>query len=398
MNWIEGIIVFAFVLNLFCIFIVFAGYPAFLFVFSLGKPKRFNSPGQESYPYISVIVVFRNAETLIEQKILNFKELDYPETKMEMILVSDGSTDQSLDLIQNDLSDRIRLFHSKDHIGKARGLNLGVKQSKGDILVFSDADSILIKNSIQVLSKYFSDSAIGGVCGQRSVLENHTRIRSGQMKYIEWDSMIKALEVKSGLSITSHDGKLYAVRKKLFQPVPDAVTDDSFISLSIIRQKYRFIFDRDAIAFIRIPSRNGWHELKRRARIVCRSLNGLKMNRELFNPGKFGFFSIGLFVNKVLRRTLPFALILFFLTSWMLSDNGVVPAVIAFWGQVAGYGLSLLHPFFCTRPLSDKAAGRFLKKISGLGFFFCLGMLGTLLGVVLFFSGKEITKWDPEKG
>lgn len=398
MNWIEGIIFFAFFLNLFCIFIVFAGYPFFLFAFSLGKKQRFNIPARDTVPYISVIVVFRNAEALIEQKILNFKELDYPEAKIEMVLVSDGTTDQSPDLIQNHLSGRIRLFHFKDHIGKAHGLNFGVKQSKGDILVFSDADSILSRDSIKVLSKYFSDPAIGGVCGQRSVLENHTHIRSGQMKYIEWDSMIKALEVKNGLSITSHDGKLYAVRKKLFNPVPDGVTDDSYISLSIIRQKYRFVFDADAIAFIRIPSRNGWHELKRRARIVCRSLNGLKMNRELFNPMRFGFFSIGLFVNKVLRRTLPFALILFFLTSLILCNKGVVPAAIAFWVQVAGYGLSLLHPFFCVRPMSDKAAGRFLKKISGLGFFFCLGMLGTLLGVVLFFSGKEITKWDPEKG
>jgi cellulose synthase/poly-beta-1,6-N-acetylglucosamine synthase-like glycosyltransferase len=398
MNWIEGLVVLSFFLSFACLFIVFIGYPFVLFAFSLCKKQKFNFSSQDPAPFISMIVVFRNAETLIERKILNFSELDYPSENIELTLVSDGTTDNSLNLIEPYLSDSVRLFHFEDHIGKAHGLNFGVEQSRGEILVFSDADSIIGQNSISVLSKYFSDPAIGGVCGQRVFSEDITTIKLGQMKYVEWDSMIKALEVKCGLSITSHDGKLYAIRKELFKPVPEGVTDDSYISHSVIGQKYRFIFDAQAIASIKTPSRSGWHELKRRARIVNRSLNGLKMNRKLLNPFQFGLFSIGLFVNKVLRRILPLALIFFFLTSYMLSSEDMVLATIALWVQVLGYAISFLYPVFCLKSISNHTLGRNLKKISALGFFFCMGMLGTLLGVTLFFSGRKIIKWDPEKG
>ncbi len=110
------------------------------------------------------------------------------------------------------------------------------------------------------------------------------------MKYIQWDSWIKWLETRSGINITSHDGKLYAIRKTLFKQVPEGVTDDAFLSLAVIGQGYRFVFDPQATASIRVPARNGRHELKRRIRIVSRSLNGLKMNRRLLNPFRFGFF------------------------------------------------------------------------------------------------------------
>jgi cellulose synthase/poly-beta-1,6-N-acetylglucosamine synthase-like glycosyltransferase len=399
MDWIENLVLFTFFLNPACIFIVFIGYPFFLYVISMGKDKKKNNIKRGNpIPFISVIVVFRNAETLIQQKVLNFSNLDYPKEKIELVLVSDGTTDNSLNLIKDYLSPFIRLFHFKDHLGKAHGLNFGVEQSRGSILVFSDADSILERKSITMLSQYFSDPAIGGVCGQRMVVEDISHIKSGQIKYIEWDSLIKSLEAKNGLSITSHDGKLYAVRKDLFKPVPEGVTDDSYISHSVIGQKYRFIFEPKAVAFIKIPSRNGWHEVKRRIRIVSTSLNGIKINRKLLNPFRFGLFSICLFVNKILRRMVPFALILFLFTSFILSSQGMALAIIALWVQIAGYAVSFLYPVFSMKWILNHASGRYLRKMSEIGFFFCLGMMGTFLGVLLFFSGKKIIKWEPEKG
>jgi poly-beta-1,6-N-acetyl-D-glucosamine synthase len=329
---------------------------------------------------------------------LNFHQLDYPKEKIELILISDGSTDKSLDLVKPYLSSSIRLFHFSDHKGKTHGLNLGVEHSRGDILVFSDADALLDRRSMNIFSRYFSDSAIGGVCGQRSFGEDSSHIKSGQMKYVKWDSWIKLLETEIGISITSHDGKLYAIRKKLFKTVPEGVTDDAYISLSVISQNYRFIFDPGAIAYISIPSRNCRHELKRRVRIVVRSLNGLKMNKKLLNPYQYGVFALGLLINKVLRRILPVCMVFLLVFSYMLSKNGMILATIALWVQLTGYAVSLTHPFFCIRVISNHTMGRYLKKISETGLFFCLGMLGTFIGLLLFLSGKKVTKWEPEKG
>jgi cellulose synthase/poly-beta-1,6-N-acetylglucosamine synthase-like glycosyltransferase len=398
MNWTSHLFLGIFFLNLACVFMVFLGYPLVLYICSLVKKKYFHIAGNQTPWSVSVIVVFRNAESLIEKKIQNFLTIDYPKEKIELILVSDGSSDHSLDVIQPYLSPFIRLFHSSDHKGKAYGLNLGVEKSKGDILVFCDADSILEQGTVKILLKYFSDPAIGGVCGQRMITEEVSHIKSGQKKYIAWDSLIKSLEVKCGLSITSHDGKLYAIRKQLFQPVPDGVTDDAYISLSVIGQNFRFVFDPEAKAVIKTPSRNERHELKRRARIVSRSLNGLKMNKKLLNPLEFGFFAMGLFINKVLRRVVPISLGLIFLASWILSRDNYFLGTISFWLQVTGYSISLLYPVFCMQWFSKNAPGQYITKISSVGFFFCLGMIGTLFGIILFLSGAKITKWDPEKG
>jgi poly-beta-1,6-N-acetyl-D-glucosamine synthase len=398
MNWTSPLFLCVFFLNLACVFTVFLGYPFVLYLCSFFKKKNLHRECNKTPWSVSVIVVFRNAESLIEKKIENFLTFDYPKEKIELILISDGSSDHSLDLIHPFLSPFIRLFHSDDHKGKAYGLNLGVEKSKKDILVFSDADSILEQGTVKTLVKYFSDPAIGGVCGQRMIAKEVSPIKSAQKKYIEWDSSIKSLEVKCGLSITSHDGKLYAIRKELFQPVPDGVTDDAYISLSVIGQKFWFVFDPKAKAVIKAPSRNGWHELKRRARIVSRSLNGLKMNKKMLNPKKFGFFSIGLFINKVLRRVVPISLMLIFFSSWILSRQDVLLGTISFWLQVAGYSISFLYPVFCVPWFSKNALGQFIKKISSVGFFFCLGMVGTLFGIISFLSGAKISKWDPEKG
>jgi poly-beta-1,6-N-acetyl-D-glucosamine synthase len=388
-----------FFLNMACIMLVFVGYPALLLIFSVKKkPKKENIPDLKSLPFVSVIVVFRNAETLIQQKIMNFFDLDYPNEKLELILISDGSTDQSLNLVKPHLSSSIRLFHFNDHKGKHHGLNFGVEQSRGDLLVFSDADALLERRSIKIFSCYFSAPDMGGVCGQRMFGRADSSIKSGQFKYVKWDSWIKWLETKNGINITSHDGKLYAIRKKLFKPVPEGVTDDAYVSLSVIGQDYRFVFDPQAIAYINIPARHARHELKRRIRIVTRSLNGLKINRKLLNPFRFGFFSIGLFINKILRRVVPFCMVLILACSYLLSKNGMILASFVLWLQIVGYAASFSHTLFRFRVISNLAMGRYLKRMSEAGFFFCLGMLGTMMGVLFFLSGKKITKWEPEKG
>lgn len=384
----------------FCL--VFAGYPGFLFVRArLFSRFEANPPQQPGIPHlcISLLVVFRNGKDLLEPKIDNFLSLDYPKSLLELVLVSDGSDDGSQ--VKNPAwpTKMVKWFHFDAHQGKIACLNFGVRQCSGQIVVFSDVDAILQPNSIKNICRHFSDPGIGGVCGRRVVAEHVSRtdLEFSQNRYIGWDTMIKALEIRNGISITSHDGKVIAIRKDCFQTVADAVTDDAFIALSVISQGKRFVFDKEVTAQIKMPSRNPRHELLRRKRIVSQSLNGLKIHRRLLNPFSYGLFSIGLFINKVLRRLLPVALISMLVSSFALWALGCTAYGLLFVVQLAGVIFFLSFPLISPCLSSTNRLQKRVKRLIELGYFFLLGMAGSLWGLFSFVRGEKVAKWNPVK-
>ncbi|MBI5233081.1 MAG: glycosyltransferase, partial [Deltaproteobacteria bacterium] len=163
-------------------------------------------------PLITVVVVVRNAASIIEEKIKNTLSLDYPADRLELIISSDGSTDRTEDIVQPYIGGRVRLVSSPLHEGKNSALNRAVAISAGEILVFTDADALLEKGALRRIVPHFADEDVGGVCGQRVIAEHEMRLEKAQSDYIRFDSSIKRLESKTG-SITSNDGKLYAIRK-----------------------------------------------------------------------------------------------------------------------------------------------------------------------------------------
>jgi len=383
-----------FSISLFGISLVFLLYPMFLLVISLFIRKRMPERSQDK-PMVSLIVVLRNAETIIDDKIQNFLSLNYPRDQFEIIIFSDGSTDQTEKIISTYKINGMKFLSTPLHRGKAYGLNEAVQSCSGDIIVFSDADALLSPDALHKIVRHYANPEIGGVCGQRVIYKDDVEMKSAQKDYIKFDSTIKILESRIG-SITSNDGKIYSIRRKLFQPIDPAVTDDLYCCLSIVRQKYRFIFEPEAKAFIRIPSRSWSHEILRRRRIVARSLRGIYLMRQILNPFRYGIYSIGLAINKVLRRMLPVCLIFLFLSSSVLSFYN--PWIRLFFILQAGaYLLALSYPLFIknvsdTNPFKNKC-----KKLSSLAWYICVGNYGTFLGLLDFLSGKKITKWDPIK-
>jgi cellulose synthase/poly-beta-1,6-N-acetylglucosamine synthase-like glycosyltransferase len=215
-------------------------------------------------------------------------------------------------------------------------------------------------------------------------------LREPQRRYIGFDSAIKALESRCG-RITSNDGKLYAIRRALFEPIPEAVTDDLFVCLSVIRQGYDFTFEPKARAFIRLPSRSASHEIERRRRIVSRSLRGIGMMRSLLNPRRYRAYSLGLFINKVLRRLLPVFLILIFVSTAVLSAFHPAAAVLLIL-QSGFYTVALAYPALAR--IASKGA---LERAASVPFYFCVGNYGTLLGLADFVMGRRVARWDPRK-
>lgn len=379
------------------IFMVFIGYPLLLVIRLIFKQLRGVTQHENSnkLPTVSIITVAHKTGELLTQKLENIKEINYPNNLMEFIFFQDGADNESNSDFKPHLPGiTTKQLSSELHNGKAYGLNKAVPESSGDILIFSDVDSIVNENAFRKLVRHFSDKTIGGVCGQRTIRSDNTRLKSAQTRYLAFDNLIKKMEGKVA-SLTSNEGKLYAIRRNLFNPIDPAATDDLYNCLSVIEAGYRFVFEPEALMYIRSPSRNARHEVDRRRRVVTRSLQGISQHRKLLNPKLYGCYSLSLFINKILRRCLPLFLIGLFVSSLLLAQQS--PLVLALLIlQAAGYCSALLYPLSKKYSPPGKS-GQLIKKPVSLVTYFLLGNYGTLLGLTDFLRGKRIEKWTPIK-
>jgi len=202
-------------------------------------------------------------------------------------------------------------------MGKNSAINIAVSHSKGDILIFTDADSILSTSAITNLIKSFLDPTVGGVGGDYRHASKKIS-QEGERLYWNYDRLLKKLQsFRSSLSGVS--GALYAVRRSLFKEIPPDVTDDFFTAMQVVSSHYRVIFQPDAIAYGPVAS-NAKEEFKRKVRIMTRGFHGVWLMKHLLNPINYGFFSIQLFTHKLLRRLLAIPLFITLFTATLLWD------------------------------------------------------------------------------
>ncbi|MBF0565703.1 MAG: glycosyltransferase [Nitrospirae bacterium] len=335
-------------------------------------------------PYVSIILVTRNAGDVICDKLRNTLSLDYPKEKLEVIVFLDGSTDDTSKKAESCSAENVTILSGKEHIGKHNGMNVASRHCKGELLAFTDVDVTLGRDSLLKIVRYFGDKKVGGVCGNKLIAKKNYNLEDAQDTYMKLAGKVKLIESHVE-SISSNDGTLYVIRKELFRDVPPAVTDDLFVCLTVVAQNYRFMYEPGAKAFMDVPSTNPGHEIRRRRRIVSRSLRGIFIRNETLNPFKYGSFAISLFVNKVLRRLNPVFLLLLFITSLTLApQNDVIKGILFL--QLMFYCLAASYLTPIKRlPVIGKAAS--------FSFYFSLGNYGTLMGVIDFLAGRKIAKW-----
>lgn len=380
-----------FFISLFGILLVLIGYPLLLFVLAGLRPTAHRTDSSHTPP-VTLIVACHNPGTLLADKVANSLALDYPEERLSLVIVSDGSNDGTAESLQRLTSERVHGIALQHHDGKAAALNVAIEHvinnHPSEILVFSDIDARLPTDALRKLTRHFADPIIGGVCGQRVLAIDEAALHQAQASYVSWDSRIKVLESKIG-STTSNDGKLYALRREAVAPIADGVTDDLYAALGAIIQGWRVIFDAEAHALVPTPAKSPQHEISRRRRVVSRSLRGIYLRRTALNPLRFGFYAIALLVNKILRRMLPLFIALVLITSLILALDYWLFAALAGL-QLIAYGLAVLVGFGLRLP------GR-LGTATGRAYYALLGLLGTSLGVWDFFRGRTVITWQPIK-
>lgn len=362
-------------------------FPALVFV--RGRLVRRPFKTAEITPSMTMVIAAHNEAAGIGAKLDNLLSLDYPRDRLEVIVASDGSNDGTNEIVQSYAAQNVKLLALKRQ-GKAPALDAAVAASHGEILIFSDANSMYAPGALRALARPFADAEVGGVAGNQVYLSKQSEGLSGdgEKSYWGFDRKLKQSQSKSGNAISA-TGAIYAIRRSLFRGVPVGVTDDFANSTDVIVQGYRLVFAPDAIAYEPVAG-TGKVEFGRKVRVMTRGLRGvLVVRRELLNPLRYGFYALQLFSHKVLRRLVVFPLLLLLLVSPLLWSRGIVyQAATAL--QLAFYGCGLLGWL-----LRNGRLGRL--KLFTIPFFFCMVNVASLIAAINLIRGHRIDFWEPQR-
>jgi Glycosyltransferases, probably involved in cell wall biogenesis len=327
----------------FFIFLVvycYAGYGAFLFVFNSIKQKL-NSQKKESiitdWPSVTFIIPVFDEEDIIEQKIENTLSLNYPANKLNVIFITDGSRDGSVDVIKN-YPDTL-LLHMPERRGKSAAIKRAMRYVKTQFVVFSDANAILNSDALQLLMKHFADSKVGGVAGEKKVM-NKKLFAAGMAEGIYWryESFLKKQDA-AFYSVVGAAGELFAIRTHLFKSFDDSIIlDDFMISVQVCLQGYRFAYEPGAYA-IETPSVSLGDEKLRKVRIAAGAYQTISQLPGCFNMFKYPLLCFQYFSRRLLRWTvcpLLFVLI-FFINVYLLRINASAVYFYLMLGQIVFY-------------------------------------------------------------
>ena len=360
-------------------------YPGVIFL--LSHLFKGNKNPSDSANTVSIIISAYNEEKVIRNRIINISRLNYDFNKLEVLIGSDCSTDQTNNIL-NEMKKEfpwllIFLFDSRR--GKVSVINDLIAKAKNEIIVFTDANTVFNENAIKRLVRQFGDQKIGGVCGRLILLEPKTNIDEGveEKRYWEYETIIKKYEGKCGVLIGANGG-IFAIRRKLYRklPINKPITDDIFITLMILKQNYKFSYEYDAFA-IEDVGHEIIHEFNRKKRFSATNFETMFYFKDLIFSRNF-LVSYAFWSHKILRWMTPiFLMIIFFLNILLLS--GIIFQIILYI-QILFYSLSFIGFL--------KRKAKFKSKVFTIPFYFSMTNFAMLIGMINFILKRQTAYWQ----
>jgi cellulose synthase/poly-beta-1,6-N-acetylglucosamine synthase-like glycosyltransferase len=362
----------------------YSGYLAVLWVCSqfTGKKQRDAGTSKAFEPKVTLIVSAYNEEKVIEDKLANSIALDYPKSKLEITVVSDGSTDSTDEIVKRYAANGVILRRFEGRLGKTACLNRAAPAAGGEIIIFSDANSRYDPAAVRRLAAHFDDERIGFVTGSTKYVGNGA-IGDSVGFYSRIEKMTKTLETRTG-SCVGADGAIFAVRKKLIMPLKDSDINDLVIPLGVVRQGYAGVLEPNAFC-VEDTAGSAEGEFNRQVRITARTLKAIFSNADLLNPVRFGFFSFKILSHKILRLMAPFFMLAFLITSAALIREGWFYSAI-FAAQLLFYSLALVE-----RAMPNGA------RLFSLPYTFSSVHAAILMGWIKYLKGETFVTWAPTK-
>lgn len=360
---------------------VYLGYP--LLLAALACIRRQPRLSREHAPPVSVLIAAFNEQATIRRKIEDTLKLVYAADKLEIVVVSDGSTDATDDIVKGIDSDRIRFLRIEGRRGKTHAQNEGVKICRGEVIVFSDATSIYHPHSVRLIASCYADDRIGAVSGRYRYFDpgGTSPTGAGSVAFWNFENLIKFFQSRIS-TLTGCSGCIYSVRRDRYIPLPEDACSDLVEPLEIVRAGYRVGFEPRAIAYeeTTATTRQEW---KMRVRVATRGMRGVLSVRELLNPRLHPWPAFQLISHKVLRWLSPFFLILAFVSTAMLLANPFFRAIFVLQAVFYCWALgSLIIPVH----------ERF--RLLGIPLYFCTLNAAFMAGLVGLMRGTRHTIWQ----
>jgi cellulose synthase/poly-beta-1,6-N-acetylglucosamine synthase-like glycosyltransferase len=375
-----------FYLSVLMVSYVYVGYP-FIIAF-IGSILRRNVLKSDFEPEVTIIISAFNEEDNIAQTIENKLDQEYPREKLEIIVVSDGSTDKTDDIVRDFVAQGVRLIRQEPRAGKTAAINKAVAAAQGEILVFSDANSLYSGKALHKILRNFVDPEVGYVTGKMVYTNpDGETIGDGCTTYMRYENFLRAAETRAG-SIVGVDGGIDAVRKNLYRPMsPDQLPDFVF-PLNVVEQGYRVVYEPQAL--LKEPAlQNTGDEYRMRVRVALRSFWALNDMRHLLSLRRFKIFAWQLWSHKVLRYLSFIFMIIAFFSNLLLLPLGNFYRLL-FVLQAGAYLGVLLSPYL------EKMG--YKLRILYLFRYFVLLNVAAAHAFIKFLQGRKVVVWSPRKG
>jgi cellulose synthase/poly-beta-1,6-N-acetylglucosamine synthase-like glycosyltransferase len=362
---------------------VYAGYP--LIVFVLARARRFAPPAEPSpLPTVTLIFCVHNEEAILDAKIANCRAIDYPPDRLTILAASDGSTDGSAERLQ--LLERqgvLRALVQPERSGKTSLLNRAVAMVTTELVLFTDASTLLRTASLRRHVRHFSDARVGCVGGDLDFINiGRGGVSAGHGLYWRYEAAIRRAESDLGM-LAYVSGANYSLRRALWKPVPGEFADDCISPLNVVAAGHRVVYDPDAVAE-EVASETQRGLFARRVRMVTRDLDATLRHGHLLNPFRYGAVAVSLLSHKLLRWLIAPSLVIILALSVALASRPLYLSLLVV--QLMFYGLGFVASLGSGRPKSP---------LLSVPLYFCVSNLGALRGLVNVVLRRRIGVWQP---
>lgn len=367
-------------ISLLAVIYPYALYPALLVAWNRLAGRTLPSPDPAYRPAVSVILPVHNERTRIEAKIANLLALDYPRDRLQLIVIGDGCTDDTLALAAQAGGEAVVTHPLPRRAGKAAALNAGLERATGEIVVFTDAGIILDRGALASLVGHFADPVVGCVSG-----EDYVEGGESEGLYGRIELLLRREEARLH-SIAGASGCFYGMRRALCRPFRAGMAPDFLSVLDTVRSGHRALCEPAARGAMTATSSQR-AEFSRKARTFLRGLTALFGNAALLNPLRYPAFAFILWSHKLLRWLGPASLLLCLGSAFALRGQPLYAVLL--YGQLAFYALAL-------GALAWPAVlGRFV--VARLSAFFLLVNVAAGKALVLWLAGVRQELWEPTR-
>jgi glycosyltransferase involved in cell wall biosynthesis len=359
----------------------YAGYPLLLLAISFFRTKPIDKGN--TTPFVSFIITAYNEKARIAEKIENTLEQDYPAEKFEIIVASDCSNDGTDEIVRNYESRGVKLVRAEERKGKENAQQYAIKKASGEILIFSDVATILLKNGISNIVKNFNDETVGCVSSVDKFIDPNGKV-SGEGAYVRYEMLLRSVEGRVN-SLVGLSGSFFAARKTVCNPWATNLPSDFNTLLNSVKIGLRGVSDPDSIGYYYNIS-DERKEYERKVRTVLRGISAFMKSLDLLNPCKYGLFAWQIFSHKLCRWLVPFAMI-----TALISNLVFVVFFTSHFSYIFTFILQVTFYLFAILGIVVHSTKSFVKIPS----FFVLVNASILTAWYLYFRGESMVTWTP---